>query len=194
MSEVRLFLAIEIPPDIVRNVESLQGRLARVMEGVRWTAPRKLHITLKFIGDLPDEQVEEVIEFMEIVAEKHEAFDLQISGVGQFPGSGTPSVLWVGCGEKEGRELLSLQEDLDHAMNEVGVSTEDREYVPHVTIGRVDDNADLGNYQEIMAGEQGNVLGSFTVREFTLFKSELHPSGARYDALYRANLENGEDE
>ncbi len=186
---MRLFTAIELHPDIVDNAVALQDRMSENVGGVKWTAPEKIHLTLKFLGDVPDERLEEIESITERCTAEHSPFSLRFQSVGQFPERGTPSIIWVGVQDRSNDDQLhSCFECLDRRMTEVGVEREDREFVPHVTIARVKQTNELGNVREVFDQEQHTVLGEQKVTEIALIESELQPDGAEYTTRLRSPL------
>lgn len=186
---MRLFTAIELHPDIVENAVRLQERLSEDVGGVKWTAPEKIHLTLKFLGDGPGDRLDDIREILKACTREHEPFSLRFQSVGQFPERGRPSVIWVGVDDRSADgQLTSCYDFLDRRMTEVGVEREQREFVPHVTIGRVKQEDKLGNVREAFDREQHTVLGEQDVREISLIESELQPDGAVYTTRLRSEL------
>ncbi len=186
---MRLFTAIELHSDIVENARRLQDRLAEQVGGVSWTDPDQMHITLKFLGDCPDRQLDEIKELVKLCAGEHHPFTLRFQSVGQFPERGQPSVFWAGVDDlSEDGQLQSCFKQLDRTMTQVNVDRERRDFVPHVTLGRVNDKGKLGAYREAMEREQHTVLGEQRVDEILLMESELHPEGAEHIPKLRSSL------
>jgi 2'-5' RNA ligase len=189
---MRLFTAIELHPDVLDNAVALQDRLSEHMGGVKWTAPEKIHLTLKFLGDCPEERLDEIQSITELCTEEHSPFSLRFQSVGQFPERGTPSVIWVGVQDlSDDGQLQSCFGFLDKHMTEVGVDRDNRDFVPHVTIGRVKQEDQLGAFREAFEQEQHTVLGEQEVEKLVLMESELHPDGSEYSVRCRSSLAGG---
>ena len=132
---MRLFLAINLPPDTRRDIVEAIAPLREVGASVRWTAETKLHLTMKFLGEQEPSRVEQIATVVRAVTSNHVLTDVSISGVGAFPNSRRPSVLWLGVERSPRLELLA--HDLEVACETIGFETEARAFRPHITIGRI---------------------------------------------------------
>ncbi len=157
---------------------------------VRWETIEKLHITLKFLGNTKEEQLPQVMEALERVAQGFTPFDVRYGRLGRFPPKGQPRVIWIGV--LEGQETLtSIANLVDEQMKSLGFSSEDRPFHPHVTIGRVKGNrriADLLRRMESITFE----CQPTRVTHISLVKSELKPSGSVYTTLSRLPFQGAE--
>lgn len=136
MGTTRTFIALPIPPADRKIILSLIDSLARRGDGVRWSSDDQLHLTLSFLGNVSDAELEQVCAKAQEVAARHVPFDLELTGVGAFPNTRRPSVIWIGV-EEGSSEVSLLHEDLDRAFAAMGFRDEQRSFVPHITIGRV---------------------------------------------------------
>jgi 2'-5' RNA ligase len=196
---MRIFIGIDLD-------DGIRGRIARFLEGVsgfapeaRWVRPESLHITLKFVGEQKEEQVEAITQRLRRVAGA--PFEIQVSGYGFFPTAKSPRVLWIGV--HAGPQLAQLARDIDLAVAEFGIPREDRPFSPHLTLaragGRSGDprwrkgdgpNSIFGVLQKRLAamGEPDSVtltFGSMTADKFILYQSQLSPAGSKYTKLER---------
>lgn len=180
---MRLFIAADIPDDI-------RERIARLVHpwrsggGVKWVPPENLHITLYFLGSLDEDAVEEIQQVGREAAEGTGAFPVQVEGVSAFPSVSRPRVFWVGV--SDGGRLKAIYEGLRRELKKsrLEVPVEERDYVPHVTVGRVKQRCPASLLQQVRetAGER---FGSCTVDHLTLYQSLLSPRGASYRPVYR---------
>jgi RNA 2',3'-cyclic 3'-phosphodiesterase len=176
---VRAFLAIEIPDELKRKLAPLRTR-----EQVRWVEPSTLHVTLRFLGEVDEEQVEEVAEAATTLARDTPPLRLVLRGGGSFPGRSRPHVLWVGLAGEVGR-LTALVASLEAALRGLGFPAADHPFTPHVTVGRVKEGVPAEAVAKVEAiGE----LGHFKAESLILFRSDLRPSGAVHTELYRVPL------
>jgi len=193
---MRIFVALEIP-DAVRE------RIARFIEDVRelapnarWVRPESLHVTLKFIGEKTPDAVEKIKETLVRVSGQA-SFELAFRGCGFFPSATSARVFWVGI--EENARLKDLANAVDDTISKAGVSREEREFNPHLTLARAGSGAphrlrrDRGNRVFEKLGERIATLkdlefGTMTASEFILFQSKLSPSGAHYTAIARFTL------
>ena len=188
-AQLRTFIAIELPEEIQRGLERVQRKLSRLIGAglkVRWTRPEAIHLTLKFLGDIRRETIHEVGAFMRESVRGIPPFELTVEGLGSFPPTGRPRILWVGVtGEVEPLSVLAGR--LEEGARQIGAKGEDRRYVPHLTLGRVK-SAPPG-FAESLAAVKKPILGTFQADGLTLFMSELTPKGSAYTVLDRVRFE-----
>ena len=135
---IRTFIAIELNDEHRRALSKVQMQLKeeRAAKYVRWVAPDSIHITLKFLGDVDAAQMPALQRTVANACVGIAPFTLKISGVGAFPNTRRPNVIWVGAhGEVERATLLAKK--LEDACEVLGFPREDREFSPHLTLGRV---------------------------------------------------------
>lgn len=184
---MRCFVAIELTDEVRRNVGKLQESL-RSLPGVRWTRPKSVHLTVKFLGNIDDQLVPDICRALDETTASHEAFDLEIEGVGCFPPRANPRIIWVGAKDDPPGALVRCVGDVEQAMAKLGFPPESRPYTPHATIGRVNDRGGGQKIRERLAKEQGFRPGGLLIEELVLFRSDLRPAGAVYTPVHRAGL------
>ncbi|MDD8019653.1 MAG: RNA 2',3'-cyclic phosphodiesterase [Acidobacteriota bacterium] len=181
---MRTFIAIDLSPDIKDRLVSLVNHLKPLSRDIKWVARENYHLTLKFLGEISDSEVEEVKGAMEKVVGRHHSFNLKLKGLGSFP-SGTSRIRVVWVGIDGGEELLSLQKDMEDELEKKGFPKESRSFSPHLTVGR----AKIPEKQQKLANELVNnnqlELGSMLIENIIFFQSILHPQGPEYRALSR---------
>jgi 2'-5' RNA ligase len=192
MPPLRLFIAVELTPDLRQAILGLQEDLKRQLapRAVRWTNPEGIHLTLKFLGDTAPDRVAEVSRGLAAAAAGFPPFHLQVAGMGCFPNPRRPRVLWVGVPEVP-QALAGLQRATELQMHRLGFPREDRPFRPHLTLGRVSDRistAEREQLSRLLAQTQVGTLGTVPVAEVTLFQSDLKPTGAVYTVLFHATL------
>jgi 2'-5' RNA ligase len=183
---MRTFIAIEIPPEVKSALAAMQNDLHQAGADVAWTNFENVHLTLKFLGEI-DKQVFSKIEKVSAeVAASFSPFEMSISETGVFPNVRHPRVLWVGLDGETG-VLDRLQEELDERLVSIGFEPEEKDFRPHLTLGRIRSNK---NVQDLLAQAHQYSLPtlSFVVREIALMKSDLLPTGAQYSELAKAKL------
>ncbi|HID10750.1 MAG TPA: RNA 2',3'-cyclic phosphodiesterase [Candidatus Latescibacteria bacterium] len=182
MAQVRTFVAVDISDEARRSVQDLEDELRRYRADVRWVAPENLHLTLKFLGEIEEERLEEVFFGVEEAVSGVGPFQMVLEGLGGFPGLGRPRVLWVGVSEGAG-ELRDLAERVEGSLERRGFPREGRPFSPHLTIGRVrQPSGRLGQLTAVMR-EKDFGPEEVRVEEVKVMKSELMPSGAVYTTL-----------
>jgi 2'-5' RNA ligase len=182
---IRTFIAIDIPLGTRDGLRRLGETLKGSNAAVSWVRPESIHLTLKFLGDIPPEQVEVIQNTLKEVVKSVIPFRLQPAGCGAFPSIKQMRIVWVGLGGNW--ELLrELQRRVEAATAQLGFKPEDRPFKPHLTIGRVKGRQGLRALQEILTAHSGFEAEAFDVTELVLYKSELRPEGARYTPLFKA--------
>ena len=189
---VRVFIALDIPPRDQESLAQAIGRLQSVIPiGVKWADPGGIHLTLKFLGNVPQPIVEKLLTAMQQASDQFQAespgkhFQLQLSGLGTFPNSQQARVLWAGT-EGDLDSLAALQKLVDEAVAKLGYSLEKRPFRPHLTIGRVRDRVpeqlrrSIG--QAVLAAELPPT-DSWKVDTLHLLRSNITPSGAFYNSI-----------
>jgi 2'-5' RNA ligase len=167
---MRLFTAIEISAEVKNSLGALLGRLrpAAKLAKLSWTRVDNLHITTKFIGEWPEDRLEEMKRALSSVGSPG-AIQVRIGGIGWFPNARNPRVLWAGVHTDE--SLKSLASATDAAVHAIGVAREDREYSPHLTLARIRDRASLDALRSAIDSLGPAEFGSFPATEFHLYLS-----------------------
>lgn len=189
---LRLFIALELTPEVKLSLARLQDDLKRQLppKVVRWTNPEGIHLTLKFLGDTPADKVDAVGQAMAQAAAGFAPFSFTVAGFGCFPNAHRANVLWVGAPEVP-KALAGLQRAVDLRLHALGYAKETRPFSPHLTLGRVNKaitTAERQKLAEVIAKAQVGALGVVPVHEVILFQSDLKPTGPVYTPLARAPL------
>ncbi len=174
----RLFVAVELPEELRSRIHSLAEELPE--DGIKVVEKDKIHLTLKFLGDIPEDKIAEIEERLRAV--KSKSFSCTVSGVGVFPNPNYIRVIWAGI---ECMEMLKLAAAVGNALEGIG-KKEKRPFSSHVTIARVKRKIDARAFLEKHKDE---VFGDFSVSEFVLMQSELGSEGPTYTALKKFTLE-----
>ena len=174
---MRAFIAIEIPDGIKQGMAKAQEQLKRSGASAGWTRPEGIHLTLQFLGEVPEAKVEGIRNALRQAAEGKAGFRLEIGGAGAFPDARRPRVVWMGVGGDLDR-LQALQAAVEEAMSGTGFAREERKFTPHLTLGRIRDIQSRDSWQKALDGIRDLRLGEFAVTGVSLMKSELRPSGA----------------
>ncbi|MGQ9628137.1 MAG: RNA 2',3'-cyclic phosphodiesterase [Anaerolineae bacterium] len=192
MEKIRTFIAIELSQEIRAGLAEIQERLKAQAppEAVRWVQPESIHLTLKFLGEVPAVKMESIRQALERAVGSVAPFSLSCGGLGCFPNPKRPRVIWVGVEEKTGR-LSWMQQAVEAALSPLGYRPEARPFHPHLTLGRVQSRvgaADLRRMSELMASVKVGHIGEMEARYISLMRSDLHPEGAIYTQLAQVNL------
>lgn len=197
---MRVFIAIDIDDKTRKAIADLQRQIASKVSSVKqgdlkWVEPNNIHLTLKFLGEITDEQLEEVKEIVNTVAQAHNKFTLDIESVGSFGGR-SAKVVWVGVSEWHGlparentakmavpQELLALQKDLDDLLEQAGYPKEEREFSAHLTLCRVNHPIAGLKVGEALPQFSHLRLGSIAADAIYIYQSQLTPQGPIYTML-----------
>jgi 2'-5' RNA ligase len=192
VESIRAFIAVELTDDLRRALRSMQRQLqtAPGASAVRWVAPENIHLTLKFLGNMDAARVTELSAALQTAVAGAAPFTLALRGLGCFPNTRRPNVIWVGVEGAVG-EVAALAVRIEQAAAALGYPLEDRPFSPHLTVGRIkrearsDDRAVIGRAVESFPATELGVLRAEDVR---LIKSDLRPDGPLYTTLATAPL------
>lgn len=198
MTTIRSFIAIELPTVAQAALTDLQQQLKTKTpaHSVRWVAPPNIHLTLHFLGDISPQAVEKTKTALITCTANHSPFSLTLSGLGCFPDTRRPRVVWVGVGGAI-TALVNLHHTLEQTLAQsINYQPEARPYVPHLTLGRVSKNIpprNLPQIGQVFEQEQTNVgeLATLEVTTIHLIKSELISTGPIYTTLAQGSLSPG---
>lgn len=182
----RLFIALELPDNVLEALERVQARLKRGLppQGLRWARSEGLHLTLRFLGDVPAAQVQALNQALTDVAQKHLPFSLKTDRLGCFPSAQRPSVLWVGIGGAL-EALQALQADVEQAAQAAGFEAEDRSYRPHLTLARIPEKlprAAQAQFEQSLAGPPP-AAATWEAAAISLMRSQINRQGSIYTCL-----------
>jgi 2'-5' RNA ligase len=188
---MRLFVAVEIGDALSARAAELSRELQRRAADaaprakVTWVPADRLHLTVRFIGEIDDARAQTVCEALK-PALPVSAFDLTLHGAGAFPKGGSPRVLWVGV--TAGREpLLAIEGEVTSRLTPLGIEEEARAFSPHLTLARVREPAGLRTAR-LLDGLTEREVGTARIDAITLFQSTLSPKGPTYTPLLRSPL------
>ena len=191
MGLLRAFLAAELPIVLQTAIHAATASLRESLSNdvIRWVPAQNIHLTLKFLGDVAPTSLDLIKQMLLAEASQFAAFDVRVEGLGCYPSPRRPRVLWIGMTAPS--ELASLQRAIETAAARLGYEAEERGFSPHLTIGRVRQNAsatDVHNIRAALDLTRVGVLGNVRVDAIHLFKSELRPEGSAYTKLFSAPL------
>ena len=201
MSLLRTFIAVEIPPQIQKQIQQETEPLRKAIGSslVRWVPAQNIHLTLKFLGDVSPASVDILTQMLRTEADSCPAFDMHISGLGSFPSLRRPRVLFIGIQAPAPKrasglcELEALNRSIESACARLGYESEGRDFHPHLTLGRVKQDATALDQQKIrraLEEQKIDSLGTARVNSVHLYKSDLKPTGSVYTQIYSAPLKN----
>ena len=183
----RTFLALDLDEPIRRQLDRTQRELDRVGAAVRWTKRAQLHVTLKFLGDVADEDLADVCELARQAAAEVEAFDFDVTGVTPGPPRGSMRMVWVDIVDPTGR-MAELNTRLEEACAAMGFGRENRRFHPHLTLGRIKGPRQLGELGRAVSAMAGRTFGTQPAERLIVYGSELRPQGPIYTPLAEVPL------
>jgi len=187
---VRLFLAINLAPEVRRELSAATAPLRDSAPELAWVREPLVHLTLKFLGEQPAERIDDIQASLARVASMHRELLMTLGGIGAFPNFRRARVVWIGVGQDPRLELL--HHDIELAYEALGFEVEGRPFRPHLTLARV---------KQPLAEERARVLSrqakrtdyrtDFIVRSIDLVRSDLSADGPAYTTLVSAALRSG---
>jgi 2'-5' RNA ligase len=181
---IRSFISIDIPDELKNEVKALQELFRKCDADVRMTRPEAMHLTLKFLGNVEEKQIEEIKKILKEIALQTALINIKLNGAGVFPNQKSPRILWVDVIEKNGI-LGSLQKRMDAELSKLGFEKENRDFKPHLTLGRIRSQKGRERIVKLLEDVKDKELGVFTAKDIKLMKSELRPEGSVYTELAR---------
>lgn len=165
----------------------VQGRLKGAGVDAGWTRPEGVHLTLKFMGEVSESKIPEIINGLRRAAEGIGSFRLEVGGVGTFPSPKNARVVWVGIsGDVE--KLSRLQSSVEETISGIGFERDKRAFTPHLTLGRIKYIRSRDTWLKALDEVKDSSVSGFDVSAISLMKSELKPSGAVYTEIGRVEL------
>lgn len=188
---LRLFVAIQVPEDVRIEMAGMQDELRPLAapEGVRWVKPEQLHLTLKFLGNVPENLVESVKNSLTEACAGISPFDLSAKEIGFFPNERSPRVIWAGIQENQ-NYLAELQKRIAESLVPFVKELDTEKFHPHVTLGRFQKFRRHKTEKLLprVLSSKHNIFGKWLVNAVDLMQSELSPSGAIHSVLSSVTL------
>lgn len=183
---MRLFVAIELCKSVRAALAEAQAALRPQCDCVRWVLPELLHLTVKFLGEVPDRDVAKVAEAVARAAADATPFDMEIAGCGCFPPRGPVRIVWAGVREESGA-LLQCVEGVEDELEPLGFARERRRFSSHITIGRVREDRSAGRVRSEVEAYSLRLMEQ-PVLAVTLMSSVLSPKGPTYTPVSTTKL------
>jgi 2'-5' RNA ligase len=192
---MRVFVGLDLEHQIRERIAGFVTEMRPLAPDVRWVAPESLHVTLKFIGEKPDDVVEQIKTFLGSITEK--AFDISFRDCGFFPTAKSARVFWIGI--EAPHDLAKLASKVEDAVVRLEIPKEARAFSPHLTLARAGSGAPgrkrgdspnprFASLQQRLATIPTPDFGTMAAREFFLYRSQLSSQGSRYTKIARFAL------
>ena len=194
---IRTFIAVELDEDIRSAISALQGQVRDELQRelrktspdarLQWVKPQSIHLTLKFLGDIREDQVQEIGEGLAAALQTQPAFSLKVGGLGVFPDLRAPRVLWIGLEPMSDAPsaIGTLARKVEEAIVALHFPSEAKPFTPHLTLARIKErNREIGRaLSNLGVLARGRSIGTLSVHGISLMKSDLQPSGAVHTRL-----------
>ncbi len=181
MAATRAFIAFETPEIVKKRIIEIQEELKKIDSDTRWETADKFHVTVKFLGDVKDAILPEVLHAVDTILGGCSPFEVSYSGIGGFPNLHHPRVLWIGCKNPDGK-LQPLKDALDAGLAPWGFEREQRAFHPHITLGRIKSDRGL-KYLTPILEKLTFEPHEATINGMNVMKSILRPQGAQHTVL-----------
>ena len=186
---IRSFIAFKIPTGMRDILVGVQEKLRHNGVDLRYVRPQGIHLTLKFLGNIEEESILPIFEVMQRICEGQQHLDVYLQGVGAFPSSRNPRVVWAGL-EGDLVPLYTMQQQLEQGLIPLGFEPEKRRFQAHLTLGRMRKSSKPPNISALLDDLQLETQHHFTLDELILYRSELLPGGAVYEGMKSVRIEN----
>ncbi len=177
---MRLFIGVRIPDEIKERISEVIRRLELKVREARIVAPANLHITLKFLGEVPEDRIAGISDILADIAKDYAPFRAEVKDAGVFPDLKSPRVFWIGC--DSGGKLKKLSALIENRIEAEGFEKESR-FKEHITVARFKSTPKAVFLKEIIAKYEEETFGYMEVKAIELIKSDLKPSGSVYTVL-----------
>jgi 2'-5' RNA ligase len=183
---IRAFIAIELSPEAKKALSELQAEFIKTDADVKWVKPENIHVTLKFLGDITEEQKIAIQNILDDYFKETQSFKIRLQTTGAFPKPEYPKVIWVGSSGET--ELKNIAKIVDEKINKLGFPREERAFKSHLTLGRVRSGRDKDKLLQALKKFQDWQGPEMTVAGVSLFQSTLTPQGSIYSPLHKTNF------
>ena len=188
MKTIRAFIAIKIPEEIQEKLGDIQKKLQQSEAHVSWVNAKNIHLTLKFLGNIEEARIADIISRLQESAKSVAPFQLQVGYAGAFPNIRSPRVVWVGVTDDENGSLKTLQTNLESRLAKLGFRKEKGRFQPHLTLGRVRSQKNRSNLFRAIESMLNIWVGEISVDAVCLIGSELKPTGAEYTDIEEVKI------
>lgn len=184
---MRTFAAIELPEPVKASLGSLSQRLRKSGAKASWVTPERMHLTLRFYGDLQEDAIAALRAFLREKLRGLGTFSLNIEGAGAFPSARKPAVVWAGIHPVE-EPVLQVQRVTEAAAGAIGLVPERKSFTPHITLARIRQAESADTLSQFLNREQAFTGGAFPVSNVALWSSTLTPQGPMYSLIEEFDL------
>ena len=179
----RLFIALNLPQAVTKELDDIISKLSKSNNGVKWVNGKNVHLTLHFLGYLNEDKVEQIKLIMQSFQGKFGQLEFELGRVNAFPNLDKPRVIFLECKQINSKSVFKLHELLAKKIVQLGIRVDSRKWKPHLTLGRVKQPLSLK-----ISPDMQLVKTTFSVNAFELIESTLKPAGAEYKEVISYKL------
>ncbi len=188
MKVIRTFVAVLLDEDLKRNIAKVQAELRKLAPDMRWVKPDCFHITLQFLGDVPEKGIAQVAGAVKDAAAGIEPFEMTVSGLGVFPNIRRARTVWAGV-SKGTDQLTELAKRVQDTLGQAGFKGDEKRFVPHIAICRARERGAPAELAEAIDKTNADKMGIARVGEVAVMASELTSTGPVYTVLHLLPLD-----
>jgi RNA 2',3'-cyclic 3'-phosphodiesterase len=181
---LRTFLAVPLGPEVSTAINRIRKEMVSLLPDVRWVSPETMHLTIKFFGDTPGQDIDKIKTVLLSCKAELESFETDISGLGGFPSLLRPRVIWLGV--KNQSAFKRLHATLEEGLSRTGFQRDERPFSPHLTLGRV--KKQIPSAEKLLEKYRHVYCGKMKADRLVLFESRLNPKGAVHLPLFSITL------
>lgn len=187
---MRTFVAVELEKNLIETIDNFIFKTYREIDSnkISWVKKENLHVTLKFLGEINEKQVEVVKNVLSNIAKKTKSFVITVDGIGVFPKITSPRVIWLGIKDGE-KELNTLANTVEEELYKYGFEKEKKNFVAHLTIARIKKVNRLNDIINYVEKHKNIFFGNSKISHITFFESVLKPEGPEYKVIDKFQLE-----
>jgi RNA 2',3'-cyclic 3'-phosphodiesterase len=180
---MRIFIAIALPKKVRKELSALQDRLKKSNTDIKWVKPENIHLTLQFLGNVKENRLAQIIQYLVQATEKHNHFYLSVKTLRVLPKLDYPRIIWVGINDEK-QACKALQKSITENMEKLGFKKDGRAFLPHITLGRVRSDNNKETLIGLIKNEKDfSIKAKISVNKITLFYSLITQQGPVYSIL-----------
>lgn len=185
---MRLFIAVELPPDVRKKLASLQKDLQKTGADAKWVEPENIHLTVKFLGNVEPDKAGKIGSLLEKLFGRQPAFEAALDEIGCFPSLGAPRVVWAGLTDAD-KLLGRIAQKTEEELAKMGFEKENRPFTAHSTLARIRSARNrTALASEILDINKDFKKKTFLIDNITLFESHLSPKGPAYSIIHQVKF------
>nr|WP_320190352.1 RNA 2',3'-cyclic phosphodiesterase [uncultured Desulfobacter sp.] len=182
---IRCFIAITIDDHTKRQLGQVQKAIRATGIHAGWPSSKNFHLTLKFLGDIPEQTLPCIKTVISESIAQSQCFDITLNRIGFFPNTRYPKIIWIGP-DKANPELMTLKQTIDTKLKRCHQCTKETKFSPHITLSRIRHQVSPSKLQKVLKLKTGAII--YSVDQVHLIKSRLSPSGAVHTSIFQGNM------